>query len=279
MDKTLIKTITVFTMFFLLAPVNAFAQDEICAVYFTGVGCPHCARTDPVLLGELTEDYDSLIIIEYEIYQQQVNAQFMFDYNSIYGSGLGIPLLIFGKDDFRVGDYPILDNLEGTLASKAGGSPCPLVDGSETDFSSLDISSLPGLPKIWTNGRILMKVGEGDVPSDVLRSLLLSDSISGSVSEAVNRGVKIENTTRFPVYLSGSQIEFEYALKINDAWVLQCRECPEIGPGLDEGEPSKPKTFITQSGDSTTLAAALSVFVIFIAVFFLLAKKKGVKNA
>jgi len=275
MNRNLVKITILFALFLLFVPASAFAQDEICAVYFTGVGCPHCAVSDPIVLGELTVDYENLIVIEYEIYQQQVNGQFMFNYNSMYGSGLGVPLLIFGENDFKVGDHPILDNIKVSLTSKSGGNPCPLVDGSKTDFKDLDISSLPGLPKIWTNGRILMKISEGDVPSDFLSSLLISDSLSDSIGEAAERGIKIENITATPVPLSGSQIGFEYALEINDAWVLQCRECPEIGSEPDESKPSEQKGYIIPTGDSTTLAAALSIFVIFIALFAVLAKKKG----
>ena len=40
-------------------------EDKICAIYFTGVGCPHCAKTDPVVIKELTNEYNNLAIIEY----------------------------------------------------------------------------------------------------------------------------------------------------------------------------------------------------------------------
>jgi len=89
---------------------TALAEDEqstVCAVYFTGVGCSHCAKTDPIVLVDLLKKYPDLIIIEYEIYQQQVNAPLLYQYDSEYSSGLGVPLIIFNKDEYFIGDAPI----------------------------------------------------------------------------------------------------------------------------------------------------------------------------
>src|SRR6056297_2000338 len=82
---------------------NVSAQEgnskNFCAVYFTGVGCPHCAQTDPEVLQELPEKYENLTVIEYEIYQTPGNPNLMSKYNENYNTGLGIPLLIFGPND------------------------------------------------------------------------------------------------------------------------------------------------------------------------------------
>ncbi|MCD6478292.1 MAG: hypothetical protein J7L44_00190, partial [Candidatus Diapherotrites archaeon] len=90
-------------------------QNYICAVYFTGIGCPHCAKTDPVVLGKLPQQYKNLIIVEYEIYQLRENAPLLAAYNSAYNSGLGVPLIIFGKNQSIIGDSSILNNIEGVL--------------------------------------------------------------------------------------------------------------------------------------------------------------------
>lgn len=133
----------------LLLPKEVFAQreDSICVVYFTGIGCPHCAKVDPVVLEQLPEEYPDLVVIEYEIYQETENAPLLYEYNNVYGSGLGIPLAIFGKDNFIVGDTPILKNIKGMI--EKGSNPCPLIDGSSIDFEELDVSNLPGKPVIW----------------------------------------------------------------------------------------------------------------------------------
>jgi len=121
-----------------------------CLVYFTGVGCPHCAKADPVVLEELPEKYPDLVVVEYEIYQEKENAPIFYQYCENYNIPLnkrGIPFVLFGKDNYFVGDTPILKNLEEALG-KRRGNPCPLIDGTAADFENLEPASLPGKPKI-----------------------------------------------------------------------------------------------------------------------------------
>ena len=81
-----------FAIGLFVVPTSVYAQDsDICAVYFTGVGCPHCAKTDPVLLEQLVDQYPNLFIVEYEIYHQRENASLLYLYDEQYHSGLGIP--------------------------------------------------------------------------------------------------------------------------------------------------------------------------------------------
>jgi len=79
---------------------------------FTGVGCTHCAKADPIVLTQLPHEYPNLVVVEYEIYQNKENAPLLYQYDEKYNSGLGIPLLIFGKDDALIGDNPILKNVK-----------------------------------------------------------------------------------------------------------------------------------------------------------------------
>lgn len=142
--------VLILGIFVILIPGFSFAQeDTVCAVYFTGVGCPHCANTDPVILEDLPKEYSNLVVIEYEIYQQRENAPLLYTYNENYNSGLGIPLIIFNKDEHIIGDRSILNNIREAI--EKGPNPCPLIDGSSVDFQNLDLASLPGNPKIWTS--------------------------------------------------------------------------------------------------------------------------------
>ena len=207
----------VFTLLLIgsLLPIT-LAEDEqsaICAVYFTGVGCPHCAGTDPVILVDLLKEHSDLVVIEYEIYQQQVNAPLLFEYNSEYSSGLGIPLIIFNKDEYFIGDAPIVKNAREIINS-SDNNPCSLVDGSLVGFNNLDLTSLLGQPKIWKDQRILLKIGDqGD--NEILKELLTTDDIA-SVIENINYKI-IEPK---PVPLSGRKVNFDNAIQL-DGWIFQ----------------------------------------------------------
>lgn len=188
-------------------------KDFTCAVYFTGVGCTHCAKTDPVLLTQLPKEHPNLILIEYEIYQQRENAPLLYEYDEAYGSGLGIPLIIFGKEAHAVGDTPILRSIEELLEERAG-NPCPLVDGGSIPFGKLDFSALPGKPKIWAKERVLIG-SEGEADNTLLKELLTAEDISQVLERA-----EFETVDPQPVALSGGNVEFENAVKIN-GWIFE----------------------------------------------------------
>ena len=90
-----------------ITPLEAFApiqESQVCMVYFTGIGCLHCARADPVVLEQLPREYPNLVIIEYEIYEQEQNAPVLDAYNDEYYSGYVIPLIIFNQDQYLDSD-------------------------------------------------------------------------------------------------------------------------------------------------------------------------------
>ncbi|MEM5798228.1 MAG: hypothetical protein QXG26_02425 [Candidatus Aenigmatarchaeota archaeon] len=177
-----------------------------CVVYFTGIGCPHCAKTDPFLFNEILKNNTDLVIIEYEIYQQPENSGLLLAYSEKYKIGtIGIPMLIF-DDRYIVGDNPIIENLQSVLESKKD-SLCPLLDNL-TAFEQ--ISDLPGKPKIWAGNRVLLKMS--DKPLGDYGKILFSD-------------ISKLNYTRVgavPVQISGNKIDFDYAVSL-DGWILQWR--------------------------------------------------------
>ncbi len=149
MKRIILGLLLFFFYFGLLAsPSLAVNGQKTCLVYFSGIGCPHCAKTDPVVLEQLPEKYSDLAVIKYEIYQEQENAPLLAKYNDVYNSGLGIPLIIFGKEKFINGERAILNNLEELIKEHQGNS-CPLIDGSSVKFNELELTRLPGKPKIF----------------------------------------------------------------------------------------------------------------------------------
>jgi len=178
---TLFFIIFIWLFSFFSLPTLAADSQSTCVVYFTGIGCPHCAKVDPVVLEQLPKEYPNLVVVEYEIYQERENASLLYQYNEVYGSGLGIPLAIFGEDNFFAGDIPILKNIRGVI--EEGGNPCSLIDGSSVDFEDLDVSNLPGKPIIWPKS-----IGEnpGQSGEATATELTLPKILSLAAVDAVN---------------------------------------------------------------------------------------------
>jgi len=152
MSKRVFFCLSVVALLFFGVGVVGAGEPCVCVVYFTGVGCPHCARTDPFVLVGVPRDYGGkFVVIQYEIYQHPENALVFNEYNATYGCGLGIPLVIFGVDDFLVGDLSILAGLRGKVDGylALGGNELPLADGSSVAFEDLNVEDLLGSPKIW----------------------------------------------------------------------------------------------------------------------------------
>ncbi|HPV66583.1 MAG TPA: hypothetical protein PK655_04015, partial [archaeon] len=81
-------------------PINNTQKTEVLGiVYFTGIGCPHCAKVDPVLLRDISLSRNDVAVIEYEVKAlNEYNANLMLEYNKQFGSGKGYPLAIFSED-------------------------------------------------------------------------------------------------------------------------------------------------------------------------------------
>jgi len=159
--------------YILVSSAQAFEEKTTCVVYFHGIGCPRCAKYDPIVFDQLMSEYPNLAIIEYEIYRQPQNAPLLYDYHAQYNSWWKIPLMIFEKDEYVTANLQATNQLVSIL-EKLSSNKCPLIDGSSQDFNDLDPQSLPGYPRIWYKGRILIRVGpEGD--GELLRKLLTGD--------------------------------------------------------------------------------------------------------
>ncbi len=102
-------------------PVEAkCSAPTTCGVYFTGIGCPHCAVTDPWLFYEFVPTHP-IVVVEYEIYRDnQANAGVFQQYVDKYGTMLGVPQIIFDKEHAIVGDTPILQKLDEMVENTAG---------------------------------------------------------------------------------------------------------------------------------------------------------------
>ena len=196
----------------LVIPLLLPLVNATCMVYFTGIGCPHCARTDPVIFKQLINKYN-LTIIEYEIYQTKGNGKVMYDYASVYEKDwYGIPLVIFDKDNYIIGDTPILNNIESILKTDMDNR-CLLLKGSEYP-TELDLNSLPGSPKIWVKNRVLVK-GSTYLDPLVAKALLFSED----PTKVLEKLKPLQDVNPCIPY-SGGEVCFQHGVKFNKDWIF-----------------------------------------------------------
>jgi len=219
----------------------AFAEDNppssiTCATYFTYIGCPNCAQVDPIVLTEWTKKYPNLVIVEY-MWEggnwQDPNSQFFGDFAQEYKTQAAVPQLVFDKKNIRLGraDVPQGEKNIKTLSS----NPCPLIN-KNIFWENLNLNELKAKPKIWANGRILIKkkdvwlfqwngktlsknlIGKKDIDNELAKNLLFSHNISKIIQGRKFEIVKPEKAKLSGIAFPDSEVipyaQFENAIKI-----------------------------------------------------------------
>jgi len=271
MNRKKIFIITLFLITLFLVPQLSKAQEsqighDFCVVYFTGVGCTHCAKADPIVLSQLPSEYSNLVVVEYEIYQNRENASLLYQYDEKYNSGMGIPLLIFGKDDTLIGGNPILKNIRKIIEEKQT-NPLACLNGLMSCFCETNINDLPGSPKIWQQGKILIK---DKISNELLLSKTESDQLFKKLLKSDNvekelDGIEYEKITPLKVALSGQKIEFNKALKIGN-WVFQWNDGEQEENLIVANEENKEEETLLISPEGSqpkfTIAKILSLAIV-----------------
>jgi len=224
-------------LFFFSFAQSALATDHFCTLYFTFIGCPNCAVCDPLVLDKWTKEYPNLVVIEYGWHGgdwQDPNSQFFGEYAKVYKTPAAVPTLVIDKNNIKVGRIEVLKAQEDIEKKEA--NPCTLIDKS-ISFEKLDLSKLSAFPKIWANGRILIKLNEnewlfqwdGEEPPKTIgrekfsqeefKELLFAKNISERLKNKIFEIVepqKVEfSGSAFPDSGIPSVREFEHAIKIN----------------------------------------------------------------
>ncbi len=209
---------------FLLTNVSAQESENInCAVYFTSLNCPNCAVVDPVVLGDWPKKYENLVLIEYVFSGwSDENAQLLGQYSQAYESMSAVPNLFISENKNYLGRIDV-PNAKDQF-SNLDANPCLLLDKSVL-FSELDLNELSANPKIWHNNRILIKSGEKQIPSNLLKELLLLEDLEKIIS---NSEYNIQAISPFPVPISDGEISFKKAISVEDSWILQYNDNLEI---------------------------------------------------
>ncbi|UCE28761.1 MAG: right-handed parallel beta-helix repeat-containing protein [Candidatus Bathyarchaeota archaeon] len=95
--------------------LSASSDGGLNVYFFTGKGCPHCARVEP-LIAEIEQRYP-IHLHTFDIYTNRSSIPLFDEYSSSHGITLGekgIPA-IFISDTYLVGDSPILNGFEDAV--------------------------------------------------------------------------------------------------------------------------------------------------------------------
>lgn len=103
---------------------SASSDGEGLTVYFfTGKGCPHCAKVEP-FIAEMEQKYP-IHLSKFDIYTNRSCLPLLDEYSSSFGIALGersIPA-VFVSDTYLVGDSPILNGLEDAVKKSLNERP------------------------------------------------------------------------------------------------------------------------------------------------------------
>jgi len=211
---------------FLIAPgfVNAQETTTIAPVtelraftYFTGIGCPHCAKVSP-LIHKNVNTQEGLLMIEYEIYQESANARTLYSYNAKYGYELAIPLILYAPKDFDQGDTPILDNFDNQIAKlQANTIELP---NKTVSWGDLNLNDFEGKVKLLTKDRMAMQSTTKDLTTEqmeLIKEFLVAEDLDAYVQTI--QGTKVKDLTI--EYPGGNEI-YTHGVNIG-SWTLLWR--------------------------------------------------------
>ncbi|MFC1697409.1 hypothetical protein ACFL1H_03690 [Nanoarchaeota archaeon] len=224
--KKLILAIIIFS----LLSITVMAEDQINAIYITGIGCPNCAVTDLYILTNLTDQYPNLLIFEYEIYHEKSNQEFAQLYFDSYipGRQPGVPFLLFNKDQNAIGRIEVL-NAESLITTQ-DLSQFPLANGVLVNYDELDLTFLPGRLNIWTKDRVI--INQKGTTGENIKLLLSTDNIPETL-KTIDHAV----IDPISVPISGGEIKFKNTVKIGDTFLFWERGETDIDPTNPDDTP------------------------------------------
>ena len=191
--------------------ITNISQGYVCIIYITKIGCPNCAITDSMIFTEWTRKYDKLVVIEYESHE---NLDTINSYIENCGADPFVPQILFANDTKATGLQEVLA-AEETIKSLPS-NPCLLPNGFTINFSELDLSSLPGKPKIWSNGKVIVP-GASKINQTILKSLIHSQNPPEFLRA---HSVEFELVNPQPMEISHGYVYFRNAIKIGD-WLIE----------------------------------------------------------
>lgn len=235
--KKLIKSILslVFLISCILTTTPVYAQEQESsnkyAIYFAGIGCPHCARVSPILNKKINEG--GFVVIEYEIYKNLGNAQVLNEYANSYNLDLGIPQLFFSNDIKGSGDTPILNKLD-QMITDSSPDVIYLPNGINIPFKNLNLNTLERYPSIYSKDRIAIRKNLKEITNtqnEMIKQFISAPTVEEAIANLDGKTVKPEK-----VEYSGGYLNYENAIEIG-GWLLQWNgEAKQVNSNGNENE-------------------------------------------
>ncbi len=161
----------------------------------------------PLQEDDITRDEcKDILIIEYEIYKQPQNASVILEFNNNYKSGLGIPQVIFNKENILVGDKQINSNIDVRCNNAYKNEVC-LPNGNCVSWEDFNLNDLPLYPRIWGNNRIAIKTEDitiSNTLNDLIKSFLRSEDPTKLIKE---KSGLITFASPIKIEISGGNVE------------------------------------------------------------------------
>jgi cytochrome c biogenesis protein CcdA len=238
--KNILKKILIalsFSLFLLPLDIAKANSEYKVTTYVGGIGCPHCSIVSPFLHSKVQES--GLVMIEYEMYKNIANASIVNNLADNYGTGLGIPIVLFNKSNSETGDTPIKDNWDKMFNDSLPGEIF-FPDGSSTTLDNLDLNDIRRYPRIYTKDRVAIRESVKDLTEDqneMIKAFLLTEDINEAIKELKGESAKTKK-----VEYPGGILNYEQAISIN-GWLLQWD-----GPAI-EGQGGTTTAEVTQNSD------------------------------
>jgi len=135
-------------------------------------------------------------------------------YIKTYGIYPGVPQILVSNRTIFLGRNDVV-NAE-TFLSMLDYNPCPLLNGSSIDFTSLNFNELPAKPKIWVNDKVIVPGSQ-----KLNQSLLLEIIVAHDVEDLLKRkGVAYTSIQPSPMEISHGKINFGKAIMVGD-WLVE----------------------------------------------------------
>lgn len=250
--KNLVKNI-VYLLFFVLlflplTKVRAQESSTKYATYIGGIGCPHCAVVSPFLHDKVNEG--GFVMIEYEMYRNIANAAVLNDFADNYGTDLGIPLIVFDRENKSAGDTPTINNWD-TMYNSAQEGVVVLPDGNSTTWEDLNLNDLKRYPNIYGINRIATRKSITTISQEQNRMIKNFIGIE-NIEEAI-KGLEGKSVNPSRVSYPGGSLTFENAIEIN-GWLLQWD-----GPSVEGSSTDTTASEVTTSGSTISLGKTVGL--------------------